>query len=196
MNEPVLIIETPPEEKNNLSLTDTIFAWICLISAYLFCRISPVNDSPLGGFLFIVSLFAVSTIFLKIKGARFTPMAVISALSALVLSLGLILSDNAVIHFFSYTYALVTYLYYVYSAFGNSLKNGFCDLVTIDYFKALFVLPFVRFGALFAAVFSNKKGSKAFRRLIIGVGIAIIPTVMVLALLSYDASFNKLIDKI
>ncbi|MBQ4561677.1 MAG: DUF4173 domain-containing protein [Clostridia bacterium] len=197
MNEPVLIIETPPEEeKNNLSLTDTLFAWICLISAYLFCRISPVNDSPLGGFLFIVSLFAVSTVFLKIKGASFTPMAVISALSAVILCLGLVLSDNGVIHFFAYTYALVTYLYFVYAAFGNSLKKGFSDLVAIDYFKALFILPFVRFGALFAAVFSNKKGSKAFRRLLIGIGIAIIPTVMVLALLSYDASFNKLIDKI
>ncbi len=196
MNEPALIIETPNEEKNNLSLTDTLFAWISLISAYLFCRISPIHQSPLGGFLLIVSLFVITTVFLAIKGAKFTPITVIAAVSAVVLCLGLILSDNPIIHFFSYTYALVTYLYYVYAAFGNSLKNGFCDLVVIDYFKALFVLPFVRFGALFAAVFSNKKGSKAFRRLLIGIGIAIIPTVMVLALLSYDASFNKLIDKI
>ncbi len=197
MNEPVLIIETPPEEeKNNLSLTDTLFAWICLISAYLFCRVSPIHQSPLGGFVLIFSLYIITTVFLALKGARFTPMAVISALSAILLCLGLILSDNPVIHFFSYTYALVTWLYYAYAAFGNSLKKGFSDLVAIDYFKALFVLPFTKLGALFAAVFSNKKGSKAFRRLIIGIGIAIIPTVIVLALLSYDASFNKLIDKI
>ncbi|MBR4880965.1 MAG: DUF4173 domain-containing protein [Clostridia bacterium] len=196
MNDPNIIVQSPVKEEKNISLTDTLFAWICLISAYLFCRISPINDSPLGGFLFLVSLFAVTTVFLKIKGARFTPMAVISALSALILCLGLVLSDNAVIHFFAYTYALVTYLYFVYAAFGNSLKKGFSDLILIDYFKTLFILPFVRLGNLFAAIFSNKKGSKAFKRLVIGIAIAIIPTFTVLVLLSYDSSFNDLIDKL
>ncbi len=197
MNDPVLVIETPTEEKDScLTLTDTLFAWICLVCAYLFCRVSPVHDSPFGGFLLIVSLYVITTAFLALKGARFTAVSVISALSAVILSLGLILSDNSVIHFFAYTYALVTWLYYVYASFGNSLKKGFCDLITIDYLKALFVLPFLRFGALFVTVFSNKRGGKTFKRLLIGIGIAVIPTVIVLALLSYDASFNKLIDKI
>ncbi len=196
MNETVLINENPNEEKNSYSITDTIFAWVCLISAYLFCRISPINDSPAGGFLLMISLYVITTVFLAIKGARFNAMAVISALSAVTLSFGLILSDNPVIHFFSYTYALITYLYYVYSSFGNSLKNGFCDLVTIDYLKALFVLPFAAFGSLFTAIFTGKKGGKAFRRLLLGIAIAIIPTAIVLSLLSYDAGFTKLMDKI
>ncbi len=195
MNEPVVINEVPVEEKNNLSLTDTLFAWISLICAYLFCRVSPIHDSPAGGFLLIVSLYVITTVFLAVKGAKFTPMAVIAATSSVVLSLGLILSDNAMIHFFSYTYALVTYLYYVYASFGNSLKKGFCDLIAIDYFKALFVLPFVRFSALFTAVFTGKKGGKTLRRLLVGIGIAIIPTAIIFSLLSYDSSFNKLIEK-
>lgn len=196
MNEPALIIETPSENKTDLTLTDTLFAWICLITAYLFCRVSPVHESPFGGFLLMLCLYVITTVFVILKGHKPTAMAVISAFSAVVLSLGLILSDNSVIHFFSYTYALVTWLYYVYASFGNSLKKGFCDLITIDYIKALFVLPFVRFGALFAAVFSNRKESKAFKRLLVGIGIAVLPTFIVLVLLSYDASFNELIDKI
>ena len=156
-----IINEAPIEEKNNLTLTDTLFAWICLISAYLFCRISPINDSPLGGFIFIVSLYAVTTVFLIIKGGKLGFVSIGAALSAVVLSCSLILCDNPFIHFFAYTYALVTWLYYVYAVFGNSVKKGFCDLVAIDYFKSLFVLPFVKLGALFAAIFTSKKGGKA-----------------------------------
>lgn len=195
MNEPVIINETPVEEKNNLSLSDTLFAWISLICAYLFCRVAPIHDSPFGGFLLIISLYVITTVFLGIKGAKFAPMPVTAAISSVVLSLGLILSDNPVIHFFAYTYALVTWLYYVYAAFGNSLKKGFCDLVTIDYFKALFVLPFVRLGALFTAIFTGRKGGKTLRRLLVGIGIAVIPTAIIFSLLSYDQSFNKLIEK-
>ncbi|MBR6514591.1 MAG: DUF4173 domain-containing protein [Clostridia bacterium] len=196
MNGSVITPEAPKEKGNVLTPSEIVFAWICLISAYLFCRVFPVTLSPMGGFLLTLCLYIVTTVFIKIKGGKLKFMPILAAISALLMSSALVLSSNGVIRFFAYSYALMTYIYYVYSAFGNSLKKGFSDLVLIDYFKALFILPYVRFIALFVAVFSNKKGNKAFRRIVIGICIAVIPTLIVLALLSYDSAFTDLLDKI
>ena len=59
-------------------------------------------------------------------------------------------------------------------------------------------MPFDSLGSLFAALFSGKakKSGKFVLKIIIGIAVAVIPTVLVLALLSYDANFWKLFLKI
>ena len=43
-------------ENITYSTLESIFAWICFASGYLFCRIFPVYEKPLGGFLFVSAL--------------------------------------------------------------------------------------------------------------------------------------------
>lgn len=177
---------------------ECIFAWLCLFAGYAFCRAFPVGENPLGGFLLIVFLFAVSTVVLKVKGITPGLLPGMAALSAVIISAALILSANGFLRFLAYSYALVIYGYYIYAATGNAIQKGFTDFIAIDFFKALLVMPFSSLGHLFKAMFSGRAGKsgKFLAKVLLGIGLAIVPTVMVLALLSYDKNFSELLTKI
>ena len=184
--------------KSRFSALESIYAWICFIAAYLFCRAFPCTSHPLGGFLLVVSDYIVSGVFMKLRGARLELIPTLVALSAVVLSAALILCDNSTIINTAYLYAIVSYFYFVYSGFGNRVKKGFSDLIFIDYFKALFLFPFSSFTALFKAIFSprSKTGGRTVGKLLLGIAIAVIPTATVLALLSYDEGFREILRKL
>ena len=190
------------EQKTNsvreYTALESAFAWICYIAAYLFCRVYPVNESPLGGLLLTAAIYIATFVILKIKGTHFAPLPCTVALSAVVVASSLIVSDNPTIHFFAYTYALVSYCYFVSACLENRLKKDLCDLIVIDYIKSLFVLPFCSFGAIGKALFTGraKKGGNTFAKILIGLAVAIVPTSIVLVLLSYDPSFNVLLEEI
>lgn len=190
------VYEVPPPR--NFTTGESVFAWISFIAAYLFCRVFPVANNPFGGFLFIIALFTATFVSLKIKGVKLGTLALLAAASAVVVSACLIVTANAFLHSYAYLYALVAYCYFVYTATGNSVQNGFSDFLAIDFFKALFVLPFYSMDQLFKAMFYGKaRGSGKFLiKLIIGIAVAIVPTVIVLVLLSYDEGFSEILSKI
>ncbi len=182
------------------SVHDVLFAWFSYITAYLLCRTLPVNENPLGGMLLIVVLFGFTAVFMKTKGIRLLGMPLAAMISGLAASVSLILSSNAFIHFFAYVYALGAYGYFLYAATGNSLKPGFSSLLLADWVKALFLMPFYSFGdfELFRGMFHgrNRKTLSALLKVAIGVGITIIPTGVVLVLLSYDKGFSDLVKRL
>lgn len=184
---------TPPRP---FSVLECIFAWLCFAAGYAFWRIFPIGSNPLGGFIFVVVLFAATAVILLRKGVKLKLLPLLAAASAITVSLGLFFSANGTLHFFSYAYALAVYCYFLYAAGGNIA--GFSDWILIDFIKALFVLPFHSFGQLFRAMFSGKAsgGGKFLFKLLLGIAAAFIPTVTVLTLLSYDSGFSALIGKI
>lgn len=185
-------------QTRTFSTVETVFSWLSLLVGYAFCRAFPVTSNTLGGFLFVVGIFAATFIALKVKGVKFKVLQIVAAVSAVTISASLILCSSSFLCSLSYLYAIATYCYFVYSSCGNSLKNGFNNLIFIDYFKALFVLPFESFEQIFKALLSGKaKGKgKVLLKLLLGVAIAIIPTVVVLLLLSYDSAFSDIINRI
>lgn len=180
------------------STAECLLSWACFVFAYLFCRAFPVTIYPLGGFIFVTLIFTVSTVFLLIKGIKPNVLSAAAAISAVLTSASLVISDNGFIHFFAYSYALAAYCYFIYATTGNTIRKGFSDFIFMDFIKALFVLPFCSFGCMFRAMFSGKakKSGKFLAKLFLGIFIAIIPTSIVLLLLSYDGDFLRLLDKI
>ena len=180
------------------STSQTVFAWISWLAGYLLCRLYPIASSPLGGFLFVLGLLVATMIILKKQGAAFTKMSVLAIATATVLSLALILSSNEMLHMVSFAFSLATLGYFVYSSTGNALKNGFSDLILVDFFKALVVLPFCSFGQMFKALFYGRasSGGKTFGKIMLGVCIALIPTITVIVLLSYDDGFTEILGNI
>ena len=180
------------------STAECVFAWLCLLAGYWFCRAFPVWTKPLGGFLVILLLFISSTAVLLRRGSKPGLGAVLFALSAVAISASLILITNGFLRFLAYTYAIIIYCYYVYAATGNSLQKGFCDFIAIDFLKALLVMPFCSLAHLFKAMFTGK--AKRTGRLMIkvtaGVALAVVPTLIVASLLSYDRGFSDLLEKI
>ena len=193
---PIPPVSAPP--KRIFSLSETIFAWLSLLFGYLFCRVFPIADSPFGGFILAVFMFVSALVIIKIKGIRLTAKPLIAFASAVLISASLFITSNAFLHFFAYTYALVVFCYFVFTACGNSVKSGFTDLIVADFVKALFVMPFCSFGCMFKAMFSGKAkgGGKTFLKILIGVGLTLLPTLIVFGLLSYDSDFTKLLDNI
>lgn len=190
-------IETPKPTRE-FSTLECVFAWMSLIAGYIFCRAFPVSNHSFGGFLFVVILFVASAVILYIKVGTLKVFTSLVAASAILISASLVISANSFIHFFAYSYALVAYCYFVYSATGNAIEKDFSDYILIDFFKALFVMPFYSFGNMFKAMFSGKakKSGKFIAKLLLGLFIAIIPTTIVLILLSYDRDFGSLLEKI
>ena len=185
-------------EKRTFSLTESVFAWLCYFAGYAFCRAFPVMEFPLGGFLFIVAIFTFTAIILKIQKHQFRIWPTMVAISAIAISVSLLLSTNTFLHFWTFSYAIAAYCYFVYSILENNIKNDFSDFLLFDFFKAIIILPFSSFSKLFLAMFTGKAKSsgKMIGKICIGVGLALIPTIIVTGLLSYDSNFWDLLVSI
>ena len=186
------------KQPRRFTAIESVFAWLSFAAGYAFCRTFPISSNSFGGFLFVLILFIVTAVLLKLKGAKLSVMPFMAAVSAVAVSAALILTENSFLCFFAYSYALAAYCYFLYAVSGNSIEKGFSDLIAIDFFKALFVLPFYSCHLLFKGMFSGKaKGwGKFILKLLIGISAAVIPTVIVLLLLSYDRGFVSILKKI
>ncbi len=187
-----------PEQKPVHSTADVVFAWLCLLFGYLFCRTLPVTENPLGGFLLVLLLYGTAAVILILKKVRLTGTFLAAGISAVVISVSLILTESAFILHLAYTYAIASYFYFLYAAFGNRLETGCSDYIFIDYFQALFLFPFRSLLRIFPALFQGKGKPILILvgKVFCGILIAAIPTAVVLGLLCYDESFRTLLEDI
>lgn len=186
-----------PNVAEKRSVFEMFFAWICLLAGYGYCRVFPAIDHPAGGALYLLVIFAVVTVVFLCKRRKFGLMPILMALSVVVLLPSMVLSGNQMIHFLVFTYGQLVWCYYIYAVAGHPLEKGFSALLPWDFCKALFIMPFVSLEKIFGVLFFGwGRGGKAILKIFLGVAIAIVPTVLVGALLSYDSAFIELIKKL
>ncbi len=190
----------PEKAKRSFTASETVFAWLSYIFAYLFCRSVHTASSPLGATLFIAILFAATGVFLLMTKRKPNITASAVATSAVVISLSFVFSSNTFIHFFAFSYAVIAYCYFVYASSGSKFKASFSNFIIADFLKSAVLLPFKYLWKLEMprAFFQGKtkKSMGFFLKLIIGLAAAAIPTAVVLLLLLYDSSFESLINRI
>lgn len=196
VSNPYVMPAIPKKPKREYSAKENMFAWLCFVLAYLFTLTIPINSNPLGLFVVIMLMYIVSTIVLLTKGKKPPITPLVFGASAVIVSCSLILTANNFLHTFAYLYAMVVYCYYIY-ALSSDNNFKYADVILADFIKALFVLPFYSFESMFVSMFSGKqnKGGRLMVKVLCGVAIAIIPTVIIFALLSYDESFSVLMEK-
>ena len=183
-----------PAPKRRYTAAESVFAWLCLILGYLFIRVFLNSLPPLGTLLFVILLYALTFVVVKLEKARFSAPAVISLFSGLAMAFSTVVSGNGGVRFFAFACSLAAYTYFVYTAFGNKLAKGFTNLLLVDFFKSAFILPFASFGKIFHGLIP-KKGEKCgtgFLKVLIGIALAFIPCVIIIALLFYDESFRNM----
>lgn len=186
-------LKTPRE----FSATDSIWGWICLFLGYLFCRSFPAISKPLYSLIFIILLYAATSVMLVLKKAKFGKAAVCIGASGILIAFSLFLSGNGLVHVFASGYAIFAYCYFVAASTENRIEGGFSSYILIDFLKAVFVIPFSGVGGLFTAMFSKKnKLSSVIGKVILGIVIAIVPTAAVFSLLSFDSGFLHILGKI
>ncbi len=190
---PQIVVKKP---KREFSKKETLFAFLCYIVSYLFCLSIPIQKNPLGAFIVVILMYAGTFAFMISKGKKLKVMPVLVGVSAIVTSVSLVLTSNGFLHFFSYLYALSAYCYFLY---GMSSENvfRFKDSIVIDFIKAIFVLPFFSFADMFSALFygKNNKSGKFLLKILAGIAITIVPTLIIFGLLSYDSEFTDLLSK-
>ena len=202
---PVPAPEAAPERPRfAFTGADAAVAWLCLLIGYLFnnaCNLFSFSRSeavlPLGGALFTAGLFTAALLFFGLKG-KLTAQIVVVALTGATSGLSLLLSGNEFLHFVAFSYAAVAFLYVVYCAAGGKLEKGLSSLLIADLFRALFVFPFASFPFLFPALKGERgrKGGRVVLKVLIGLAVAVIPTAVVIALLSYDEGFSAILSTI
>lgn len=190
--------KTVTKEEFEYRPVETLFAWLSLLAGYGFCRVVPSWEHPFAALMLILVVYAVTAILFKAQNIKLSFMPICTLVSVGVIAVSLFFSGSSFIHFFSYWFSLCAYLYFVMAAMGNCIEPGFSPYILTDFIKALFVMPFSSFGKIFGALGSirRQKGAKGILKALLGLVIAVVPVTIIIALLSYDAGFKKIIDSI
>ncbi len=186
------------EIKYQFSGGEIRFAWACLFLGYLFFRTVPIASNPLGGLIFIMSLYILSAGILAVKKRCPAKMSVIAACVSLVMGIVPVVTESRLLVNIAYGFALLSYCYAVSAAFGNTLEKGCSNCLPLDCFQAVFVIPFFSIFKLFSALYHKKFRScwRLMGKVAAGILLALIPAAMVTLLLSYDAGFSKIMRNI
>ena len=112
-----------PVPAPGFSGSDVVFAWLSLLLGFMFCQCFPVMEYPFGGFLFMAVLYIATAVILLVQKVRIPLPCWLSALSAIVISGALVLTDNGFLVFCANAYGLVTYCHFVFAAFGNGVDT-------------------------------------------------------------------------
>ncbi len=186
--------------KPTYGTNDSIFAWLSIVVCILFVHALPIVENTLGGVLSVIMLFGFATLYFVFSKVRLKAPTVTFGIIICILSVGLITGANTVIHRLLFLFVILAYLYYIYCASGLSEKYPISNNSILYALRAVFVLPFSRPHAIFCGIIAQKgKGRRFLRTLVfilLGLLVAIVPTTVVILLLSYDGSFTALLKKI
>ena len=191
-------VRTVPEKKRReFSKKEIVLAWLSALMGYLFCRTFWIWQKPAVGLIFTVCVFAFGFVFFgrKKRKARsfFYPV------SALVLSCSLFFSSSPVLQFLVFAYICFAFLLFCQTGSETALERRAGQLYVFETVKAIFVSPFKSIGSAVGAISTNKSAKKGWKTALIvlaGLGIALIPTLIVFALLSFDSNFTDSLEVI
>ena len=189
--EPVSLNST---QKPPVPLRDRVLAFGLLVLGYLVCRFE-IHSYPLLGLVYGLILYGLTLWHFRGKmGKRAMALLAVGA----VFLFSHLLTDNGPVRFFARWIALLLWGYGVYCAGGNSQEERLGDMFVPEFLKANVLMPFSRLGAFFAAVFTG--GRRNWLRtalfVLLGLGLALVPLVLVVNLLQYDVAFESLLRRV
>ncbi len=181
--------------ERNYSTIETVFAWLCFAIGYAFCRVFPAAVHPLGAALLVIGVFITTAAIICIKGGSLKGLPLAALITAILAAVTLLFTSNGFLHFFAYSYCIAAYGYFIYTAFGNAALPGWNDLFFLDFIKALLIAPFHSFFALFQSLFAKKGklNGRFLLKIFAGIAMAVVPTAIIISLLSYDSGFTKIL---
>ncbi len=183
--------------QSTYGVSDSIFAWLTILACFLFVRTLPIVENSLGGLLAVMMMFGLATTYFALSRVKIKASTVGFGIIMCVLSLGLITGANVTIRRWLVFFIILAYLYYIYCASGLAGKHPISEDSIAFAVRAIFVRPFAKPQAIFRGIFS--KNTRLWRTvlwIVLGLLLAIVPTAVVVLLLSYDGSFTALLNKI
>lgn len=189
------------QPRRQYSFAQKMLALFMVLFGWFYMRVFLFEDANIGKTMFVFALLAVSAAYMAHTGVRPGAAAVCAALVTAVLSLGFVLGLSGGISFLLAVVCQLGYTYFVYKSYDTSIEKSPGRFFDFDMARAVFIAPFASFGSVFPALFStsgekNKRVSKKLGLILLGLLISVVPTVIVVRLLSYDSHFTTLLDQV
>ena len=197
------LCDAPSEPSPVYKPVHSVYALICFIFGYLFIRWLGMSSLGFSAFLFVggFSIFSLVVMLVeyipkKRKASLFSVLLL--AINSL-LSVVFLIAPGETITFFTLLFEVLSYLIWYYITFCEN-AGILNDTFFYDVIKAVFVMPFGSFINIFPALIAPLKKGKAGKHIayiFLGIAIAVIPGIIVIALLSSaDPAFGKLVKSI
>ena len=199
--QPQAPVPNAPRPRPDYAPRDTLFAYLCIPVCYLFVRSSPLSSSALGTALAALVALAFAALYLHLSGVRLSRLAWITGSVMLTLCVGLLTNANGALRALLSLFLMAFLPIFVHTCCKKEVLKGFSQSPVSRVAEAILVLPFASLMANLFVYIPQKDGRKSRALPVIGwclVGLlgAIIPTMIVGALLSYDEQFTNLLDRI
>lgn len=192
--------EKPKEVK--YTAADTVFAILSFIFGFLFIKwiVFPWESIGHEGTILVIVFSAMSAIYLRLKGLSLKKTHVASLVGIDLMSTSYLLFANDTVKTFVTLFIILAFAYWFYTACGNRREEKIGDMLPIELFASLLIIPFNSFGRIFTATKNGVRSSSVAKKIgmiLVGILIAVIPTAIVTALLlSADGAFCKLVDNL
>lgn len=188
----------PEAPKPPVALADSIFAWLSLVVGYLAVRAMPIVSHTLGGVLVTWMLFLFCTLYLIRSRILPSRAAFAFAATACLLSLGWITGANHTVQRLLALFVFCSLLYYIYAVCGLGGTELFGSHSILHALYAIFCFPLTTLLHIFRAlpIRSSRGAGRVIRAVgwgLLGLGVAIVPTAVIILLLSYDEQFMGLL---
>lgn len=180
---------------------DTLFAYLCIPVCYLFVKSNPLSSSALGTLLSVLVSIAFALTYLYLSGVRPSVWAWVTGGVMLALSIGFLTNANDTLRTVLSLGLMLLLLVFVHTCCKKDLFENLSQNPVSRFFNGIIVIPVTSLTENLPVFVPQKDGKKSRVLPILGwcvaglVG-AIIPTVIIGALLSYDEQFTSLLDRI
>lgn len=186
-------------------LSDIILAWVCWLAGFMLCVIIPIGKCLWGAFAFEVVLFVGALVLVGLRNRVCIVRAAVQAAVSILLSCAFLLTTNQAIIVCVFLFTVVSWFYMVFVLSGSSVERFPGDSFVREAAVSVFATPIHAPGNIFMAIFSNRRSEdgqpgkarfgKVFGLVLLGFAVAMIPTIIVGVLLSYDKGFSDLLGK-
>ncbi len=204
---------TPPVEpkkpRYRYRPTDVWLAVAAWVMGYLYVAAVPVGNAPVPALLVQLLLFATTVLYLTRRpvGGKLTPFAAVLIGVSLALCLSFLQTVNRTMLSCVTAWNTLCWFYTVFVLTGNSRERLPGEYFIGELLTSAVKMPYRAPGNLFGALFGQKtmpdgtacpksRARAAVGWALVGLALAIVPTVIIILLLSYDESFTGILKSI
>ncbi len=183
------------------TLAELLFAWGCFFIFWFLMEMSSFSAHPLGVFLALLALSIAGAIYFRASTIRQSRQSILLGVLFGILSLSLLTNGNAVVRGWVIALLVLSFPYRILNAAGLAEGGLLADRVIANAIRSFRFLPFRQLPSFFTSLFLrqgnlSKKARHAIVWALLGLLIALVPTLIIVLLLSYDPLFIDLLSRI
>ena len=199
--EPVASPAEAPKAHSKKTLADLLFAWGSFLLFWFLMQMRSFSAHPLGVFLALLALSAAGALYLRASHVRQSKQSVLLGALLGILALSIVTNGNPVIRGLVIAFLLLSFPVRIFKAAGLAENGLLSDRLFANVLPSFEYLPFRHVKSFFSSLFvwkgsASQKTGRVILWTLIGIFAALIPTLIIVALLSYDKLFTDLLERI